>query len=73
MPLSTEMKCNSISVTFNYSSMYVNGPLFAFLSTLSLGAGMVAFAFFASKGCDPLEAGVLPNANQVIKIHVIHQ
>ena len=45
--------------------MYVNGPLFAFLNTLSLAAGMVAFAFFATKRCDPLEAGILPNANQV--------
>ena len=50
----------------NYSTMYVNGPLFAFLTTISLIAGMVAFAFFATKECDPLEAGVLPNANQVI-------
>ena len=33
--------------------------------TLSMMAGMVAFAYYDMIGCDPLKAGAIENPNQV--------
>ena len=45
--------------------MLLNGPGFVTFTTLSVMAGMVAFAYFDMKGCDPLAAGLISNGNQV--------
>ena len=45
--------------------MLFSGP--AFFITLSLAAmeGVVAYAYYFTKGCDPLTSGKIKNANQV--------
>ena len=45
--------------------MLLNGPFFGTFQTLACGVGIVAFAYYAKKGCDPLRAGYIGNANQV--------
>ena len=45
--------------------MLLNGPGFVAFTTLSVMAGMVAFAYYDMKGCDPLAAGLISNGNQV--------
>ncbi len=53
-----------------FSAMLLNGPFFVTFQTLACATGIVAFAFYAKKGCDPLRAKYISNANQVtIHIH----
>ena len=47
----------------------MNGPLFALFTTLAIGAGMVAFAYYTQRGCDPAKAGYISNNNQVRYVH----
>ncbi len=37
----------------------------AVAGVLCCGVGIVAFAYYAKQGCDPLKAGKIRNANQV--------
>ncbi len=45
--------------------MAVNGPFFALFTALAIGAGMVAFAYYTLRGCDPAASGAITNNNQV--------
>ena len=45
--------------------MILTGPLFGILALLSVGAGMVAFAYYQQRECDPIRANYLTNSNQV--------
>ena len=49
----TNSTCN-LNVSFLVRSMIVTGPLFAMLALLSVGAGMVAFAYYQQRECDPI-------------------
>lgn len=41
------------------------GPLYALTTGLAIFQGLLAFAYFKTKRCDPLEAGIISNPNQV--------
>jgi len=47
--------------------------MFSFLNTISMVAGMVCFAYFANLRCDPLQAGLLSNSNQILAQFVMEQ
>ena len=46
-------------------AVLLTGPGLIIFKSLSMMVGMVAFAFYQFKGCDPLAAGHIENANQV--------
>lgn len=43
----------------------LNGPLCAFITFLSCLSGIIAFAYYAQKGCDPIRGEIVSNQNQV--------
>ncbi|XP_033760790.1 sodium-coupled monocarboxylate transporter 1-like [Pecten maximus] len=45
--------------------LYFAGPAFFVLGAIVNIEGMVTFAYFNVVGCDPMEAGIISNANQV--------
>ena len=59
-----EPKKNSRCILFS-RAMLMNGPFFALFTALAIGAGMVAFAYYTQRGCDPAKAGYISNNNQV--------
>ncbi|XP_033759517.1 sodium-coupled monocarboxylate transporter 2-like [Pecten maximus] len=47
------------------------GPAFLFTMSLAAFEGIIAFAYFYSKGCDPLASKQITNPNQVIPFMVL--
>ncbi|XP_069104339.1 sodium-coupled monocarboxylate transporter 1-like [Argopecten irradians] len=47
------------------------GPGFLFTMSLAAFEGLVVFAYFYSKGCDPLESEQISNANQILPFMVL--
>ena len=43
----------------------LNIPGLMFFMTITALSGMAIYAYYASVGCDPLEAGYISNPNQV--------
>jgi len=44
---------------------YIAGPAFILTFALASGEGLVAYAYFTSKGCDPLSSKQITSPNQV--------
>ena len=51
--------------------IYVTTPIFSFVWILVMFEGITVYAYFFNKGCDPLEAGVVRNLNQIIPYTVM--
>ncbi|XP_021348272.1 sodium-dependent multivitamin transporter-like isoform X1 [Mizuhopecten yessoensis] len=49
----------------------LSGPAFLLTMSLACGEGLVAYAYFTSKGCDPLESKQVPNPNQLLPYMVV--
>ncbi|XP_033742478.1 sodium-dependent multivitamin transporter-like [Pecten maximus] len=49
----------------------LSGPAFLLTMSLACGEGLVAYAYFTSKGCDPLESKIVPNPNQLLPYMVV--
>ncbi|XP_021372070.1 sodium-dependent multivitamin transporter-like isoform X2 [Mizuhopecten yessoensis] len=47
------------------------GPAFTFTMSLAAFEGIIAYAYFHSKGCDPLASKQITNSNQVIPFMVL--
>ena len=50
---------------------FVSGPIFAVLLILIPLQGATIFAYFAAKGCDILESGIIKNVNAVIPVAIL--
>ena len=48
-----------------FRSVLLNIPGFVLIGFLSCLCGVVAFAYYAKEGCDPMTAGYISNPNQV--------
>ena len=62
---STATKCEARKVVF------IAVPSFMILQLLVMYEGLVAYAYFANKGCDPLASGDISNPNQIISYTVL--
>ncbi|XP_069104575.1 sodium-coupled monocarboxylate transporter 1-like isoform X2 [Argopecten irradians] len=51
--------------------LYFSGPAFCLFGALVNIEGLVMFAYFNFVGCDPLEAGTIKNANQLLPYMVV--
>ncbi|XP_021348233.1 sodium-coupled monocarboxylate transporter 1-like [Mizuhopecten yessoensis] len=49
----------------------VSGPGFLLSVSLACGVGLVAYAYFTAKGCDPLQSKQLSNPNQLLPYMVV--
>ncbi|XP_021340045.1 sodium-dependent multivitamin transporter-like, partial [Mizuhopecten yessoensis] len=56
------------SVSTAKKMYFLSGLLSLFISSLAVTEGAVMFAYFQTKGCDPLEAKQLRNQNQILDI-----
>lgn len=52
--------------------MFITSPLFCITTTFSIIIGLLAFAYFNTVQCDPLEAKLIRNPNQIMPLFVIH-
>ncbi|CAH1790095.1 unnamed protein product [Owenia fusiformis] len=52
-------------------AILLNIPGILFLITICCVAGIVCFAYYQDKGCDPLKAGFVDNSNQLIPYFVM--
>ncbi|XP_060065847.1 sodium-dependent multivitamin transporter-like [Ylistrum balloti] len=50
----------------------LSGPAFLLTMSLACGEGLVAYAYFTSKGCDPLKSKIVPNPNQLLPYMVVN-
>ena len=48
-----------------FRSMFILAPAFLVMFLLTGFTGLVVFAYYHTKGCDPLRAGYISNSNQV--------
>lgn len=46
--------------------MYIAGPVFVTMQTLSMSVGLVCFAYYTSLRCDPLMSRRIANPNQIV-------
>ena len=46
--------------------MYIAGPVFIAMQTLSMSVGLVCFAYYSRIQCDPLMSGRIANPNQIV-------
>ena len=51
--------------------MYIAGPVFIAMQMMSMSVGLVCFAYFMSKQCDPLLSGQITNANQIVPFMIV--
>ncbi|XP_069129713.1 sodium-dependent multivitamin transporter-like [Argopecten irradians] len=49
----------------------LSGPAFLVTMSLACGEGLVAYAYFTAKGCDPLVSKTAPNPNQLLPLMVV--
>ncbi|XP_029636950.1 sodium-dependent multivitamin transporter-like isoform X2 [Octopus sinensis] len=47
------------------------GPFYALTTGLAIFQGLLAFAYFKTKRCDPLEAGIISNPNQIMPYYML--
>ncbi|XP_060068780.1 sodium-coupled monocarboxylate transporter 1-like [Ylistrum balloti] len=47
------------------------GPAFLFTMSLAAFEGIIAYAYYYTKGCDPLKSGQISNPNQIIPFMVL--
>ena len=50
---------------------YVAGPVFITSWMIVMFEGVIIYAYYINKGCDPLAAGFIPNINQIIPFTVM--
>ncbi|XP_021348273.1 sodium-dependent multivitamin transporter-like isoform X2 [Mizuhopecten yessoensis] len=63
---------NTASDRLDIFNVYLlSGPAFLLTMSLACGEGLVAYAYFTSKGCDPLESKQVPNPNQLLPYMVV--
>ena len=51
--------------------MYIAAPIYSIVWIVVMFEGLAVYAYFANKGCDPLEAGIVGNLNQIIPYTVM--
>ncbi|XP_069128957.1 sodium-coupled monocarboxylate transporter 2-like [Argopecten irradians] len=49
----------------------ITGPLYLVSVSLACGEGLVAYAYFTAKGCDPFVSKLVTNPNQLIPVMVV--
>lgn len=55
---------SKISLVF-YRMLYIAGPAFLITLSLACSEGLVAYAYFYSKGCDPIASKLIKKRDQV--------
>ncbi|XP_052830653.1 sodium-dependent multivitamin transporter isoform X2 [Octopus bimaculoides] len=51
--------------------LWISAPIFCLTTLFSILLGVMAFAFFQTIGCDPLESKMITNPNQVMPLFVL--
>ncbi|XP_045215283.2 sodium-coupled monocarboxylate transporter 1-like [Mercenaria mercenaria] len=46
--------------------MYIAGPVFILMQTMSMSVGLVCFAYYTVNACDPISSGRIRNPNQIV-------
>lgn len=46
--------------------LYIAGPVFILMQMMSMSVGLVCFAYYSVKRCDPLTSGKIRNPNQIV-------
>lgn len=59
------MNTHPFQTDFKYRSALLNAPAIAVMYTLTCLCGLTVYAYYADKGCDPLNNGEITSSNQV--------
>ncbi|XP_052792995.1 sodium-coupled monocarboxylate transporter 1-like [Mya arenaria] len=51
--------------------LYIAGPVFIVMQTMSMAVGLVCFAYYSKIGCDPLKSGHIKNPNQIVPFMIV--
>jgi len=68
---SVQRFCTLPTVTHAKKAVYLNIPFLVVINILSSLVGLVIYAHYADKKCDPLKSKAINNANQLVPYYVI--
>lgn len=55
----------TLCLFLSYSVVLIMAPLYFISLSLASYEGIIAYSYYANKGCDPYASGKISNANQV--------